>query len=150
MTEKIYFTRLGMRKYLDDIIKMEDELKKLYERLAYIAEVGGDQYHDNFSYEQQMNEIHMKDDYLSKMKKQLINFEVFDPIGNADYVRIGAKVTIEKDNKEETWEVVGFGESDPENGKIAYNSPLAKSLMGKEEGDEITFKTFNICIINIE
>ena len=34
--------------------------------------------------------------------------------------------------------IVGACESNPERGLISYHSPLAKQLLGKEEGDEVS------------
>ena len=39
---------------------------------------------------------------------------------------------------EYTYAIVGGVESNAERGLISFNSPLAKQLLGKEEGDEIT------------
>ncbi len=36
-----------------------------------------------------------------------------------------------------TYTIVGGCESNPELGLISFNSPLAKQILGKEEGDEI-------------
>ena len=42
-----------------------------------------------------------------------------------------------KTDEEFTYTIVGGVESNAEKGMISFNSPLAKQLMGKEEGDEI-------------
>ena len=43
-------------------------------------------------------------------------------------------------DSEITYTIVGGCESNPENGLISFNSPLAKQLLGKEEGDEFKAK----------
>ena len=39
------------------------------------------------------------------------------------------------------YQIVGDDEADIKNKKISINSPLAKAMIGKEEGDEIDFET---------
>jgi transcription elongation factor GreA len=46
----------------------------------------------------------------------------------------------EKD-EEVTYRLVTPEESDPQNGLISTTSPVGKSLMGKEEGDEVVVRT---------
>ena len=55
----------------------------------------------------------------------------------------GSTVTIEDlDNeKKSTYQIVGDDESDIKGNKISINSPLAKSLIGKEEGDVVEFES---------
>lgn len=43
-------------------------------------------------------------------------------------------------DEEFTYSIVGGVESSAERGLISFNSPLAKQLLGKEEGDELTAK----------
>ena len=53
-------------------------------------------------------------------------------------MRFGATVTIaDVDTEEEqTYKIVGEDEADVKQGKISVTSPIARALIGKEEGDE--------------
>ncbi len=55
-------------------------------------------------------------------------------------VSFGSTVKLIDTKSEEEFEysIVGGVESNPEKGLISFNSPLAKQLLGKEEGDEFT------------
>ena len=44
------------------------------------------------------------------------------------------------DNSEISYQIVGEDEADVELGKISCYSPIAKALIGNEEGDEVTVK----------
>ena len=60
-----------------------------------------------------------------------------------DVVRFGAFVTVvdEETDEEATYQIVGEYEGDMENKKISLTSPLAKTLIGKGEGDSVSVKT---------
>lgn len=57
-----------------------------------------------------------------------------------DRVSFGSTIKLIDTKSEEEFEysIVGGVESNPEKGLISFNSPLAKQLLGKEEGDEFT------------
>ncbi len=44
-------------------------------------------------------------------------------------------MTIARDGRKQTFQIVGEDEADPSKGKISYVSPLARALMNKEVGD---------------
>lgn len=144
--EKVYFTRSGMDKFLKNFQKDENRLRQMYNRLAELAEVGGDQYHDNFSFEQQMRDINMLDNDLASRKKLLSNYIVIDLPKNRNKVAIGVTVHLDRDGHSEVWFIAGYGESEPENNIIAYNTPLAKVLIGKKVGDMTEFRGSKIKI----
>jgi transcription elongation factor GreA len=67
-------------------------------------------------------------------------------------VSFGSTVTLvdQETDEEHTYTVVGSQESDPTRGLISLQSPMARALLGKEEGDEVELvlaggkKTFDI------
>ncbi|MBU2647230.1 transcription elongation factor GreA [bacterium] len=73
----------------------------------------------------------------------LANSEVIDTSKlELDQVRFGATVTYEDVNSGETttWKIVGEEESNIDECEISIQSPIARALLGKEEGDEIVIK----------
>lgn len=58
-----------------------------------------------------------------------------------------------QENKETTYRIVGEDEADIAAGMISFTSPIARALIGKSEGDEITFaapagdKHFEIVVV---
>jgi len=79
--------------------------------------------------------------------------QVVDPSKLAhERVSFGSSVTlIDQDTDEEiTYTIVGVQESNPSKGLISIASPMARALLGKEEGDEVEInlpaglKTFDI------
>jgi transcription elongation factor GreB len=57
-------------------------------------------------------------------------------------IRFGARVTLktEVSGNIQTFQIVGVDEADIAKGKISFISPLAKALINKKVGDNITLK----------
>ena len=73
----------------------------------------------------------------------LANSEVVDVSAvDSNCVRFGATVSYEEveSGRETTWKIVGEEEADYKAGRISIESPVAKAILGKEEGDEVTIK----------
>jgi transcription elongation factor GreB len=66
---------------------------------------------------------------------------VNEPPTDPKRVFFGAWVTVEDDDgTEKTYRIVGADESDLEKGYISLDSPVARALLGKREGDEVRIK----------
>ena len=61
------------------------------------------------------------------------------PVPDGSIVAIGTRVTIERDGKPQTLEIVGHDEADPGAGRLVFSAPLARALLGAEIGEEIEF-----------
>lgn len=68
---------------------------------------------------------------------QIIDISKIEPTGR---VIFGTTVTLYNLEAEEsvTYQIVGEDEADVPAGKISVGSPIARALMGKNEGDEVT------------
>jgi len=86
---------------------------------------------------------------------QVIDVTAVDARGK---VIFGSTVVVLDENSDEeiTYTIVGEDEADIKNGMISYTSPIARALIGKDEGDAIEFqapgglKTFDILKVRYE
>ena len=80
---------------------------------------------------------------IQELQTQMGQCEIIDIGGSYNKAIFGATVTVEnaETGDEKTFTLVGPYESAPEKGRISVATPLGKALIGKEEGDEIRFKT---------
>ncbi len=71
---------------------------------------------------------------------RIINVREIEPTGK---VIFGVTVTIinTETEEEKTYRIVGDDEADIKQNRISVNSPIARGLIGKEEGDVVTIDT---------
>ncbi len=78
---------------------------------------------------------------IADIEDRLSRAMVIDPATlSGDKVVFGATVHLVDDNdKEITYQIVGETEADAKVGRISYNSPLGRALIGRSVGDEVEF-----------
>ena len=70
---------------------------------------------------------------------------------DCDQVRFGCRVTIARDDgRTQTFRIVGEDEADPTAELLSYVAPLARALIGKEEGDTVRAGQSEAEILKIE
>ncbi|NVD43742.1 transcription elongation factor GreA [Qipengyuania atrilutea] len=76
---------------------------------------------------------------IADLEDRTSRAQIIDPTTlSGDKVVFGATVTmLDEDDKPVKYQIVGQTEADAKNGRISYNSPLGKALIGKSVGDEI-------------
>jgi transcription elongation factor GreA len=82
---------------------------------------------------------------IAEIEGKLSNAQIIDisKIDNKGKVIFGVTVDlldVDKD-EEKTFQIVGDDEADIKAGKISVNSPIARGLIGKFEGDEVSVDT---------
>ncbi|WP_304546088.1 transcription elongation factor GreA [Sulfurimonas microaerophilic] len=80
------------------------------------------------------------DNRLAELQELLGNAQIVDP-SELEHAKVSFGSTVIMTNlntdEEVTYTIVGGAESNPDMGLISFNSPLAKQLLGKEEGDDV-------------
>jgi len=56
---------------------------------------------------------------------------------SSNEVQLGSIITIENDNEEKTYQILGSAEVNVTKGVISHNSPIGSALIGKKEGDNV-------------
>ena len=126
--------------------------EKLREELAYIkgvkkhqiisaieeARAHGD-LSENAEYHAAKEDQGMNEARINMLEDKLARAEIIDTSSmNTDKIVFGAKVELidAETEKSVTYQIVGEDEADLSQGKISITSPIARALIGKEEGDE--------------
>ncbi len=98
---------------------------------------------ENAEYHSAKEQQKLIDQRLAELAEIIGNAKIVDPSELAHTkVSFGSTVTLEDldSGDEVTYTIVGGCESNPDKGLISFHSPLAKQLLGKEEGDEVKVK----------
>jgi transcription elongation factor GreA len=76
---------------------------------------------------------------IADIEDRLSRAMVIDPATlSGDKVVFGATVTLlDEDDKEIKYQLVGQTEADANNGRISYNSPLGRALIGRKVDEEV-------------
>lgn len=143
--------------------KLQAELKNLklvkrpevIERIK-VARSFGD-LSENSEYDAAKDEQSHLEDRIAQVEEmlkyaQVVDAESVDP----NEVSVGKTITYTEVGTDdpETYTIVGSDESDPLNGKISNDSPIAQALLGKKKGETVSITTpggkFDVVINEVE
>ncbi|MCD7033008.1 transcription elongation factor GreA [Metabacillus sp. GX 13764] len=143
--------------------KLEQELeylktvrrKEVVERIK-VARSFGD-LSENSEYDSAKEEQAFVEGRVTTLENMIRNAKIIqEDEGSTGQVSLGKTVTFQElpNGDEESYTIVGSAEADPFEGKISNDSPIARSLMGKGVGDEVSVQTpggeMQVKIVNIK
>jgi len=99
---------------------------------------------ENAEYHAAKDQQGMVEAKIRDLEAKITNARIVDvtKIPNEGKVIFGSTITLlDENDKEVTYQIVGEDEADIKINLLSVMSPLARSLIGKNEGDEITFDT---------
>lgn len=140
--EKIPMTRAGHA-------ALDAELRTLksVERPAVIKAIAEAREHGDLSENAEYHAARERQSFvegrIKELEAMLSLAEVIDPTKLSGAIKFGATVTLldEDTEEEKTYQIVGEAEADIERGLLNIRSPLARALIGKDEGDSVEVRT---------
>lgn len=128
---------------------LEAELKTLksVERPAIIKAIAEAREHGDLSENAEYHSAREKQSFIEGRIKEIEGLlslaEVIDPAKLSGAIKFGATVTLvdEDTDEEKTWKIVGEHEANIEAGLLNIKSPIARALIGKDEGDSVEVRT---------
>jgi transcription elongation factor GreA len=128
---------------------LDGELKqlKVVERPAIITAIAEAREHGDLSENAEYHSAKEKQSFIEGRIKELEGMiglaQVIDPASLSGAIKFGATVKlVDEDTEEEkTYQIVGEQEANIHNGLLNIGSPLARALIGKDEGDSVEVRT---------
>ncbi|MGR3273054.1 transcription elongation factor GreA [Thalassococcus profundi] len=140
--EKILMTRAG-----NDALQAELKQLKSVERPAVIQAIAEARELGDLKENAEYHSAREKQGFIEGRIKELEGVlglaEVIDPKTLKGPIKFGATVTLvdEDTDEEKVWQIVGEHEANIEKGLLNIKSPIARALIGKEEGDSVEVRT---------
>ncbi len=123
-------------------LKLELHRLKTTERPAVIQAIAEARSHgdlsENADYDAAKERQGFIEGRIAEVEEKLANAQVIDPANlDVEHVVFGALVELEDGDSGDrvAYQIVGDDEADIKHGKISINSPIARALIGKGEGD---------------
>ncbi|QEY64938.1 transcription elongation factor GreA [Metapseudomonas lalkuanensis] len=140
---KFPMTVQGARALEDELKVLKAERPKISQAIAEARELGD--LKENAEYHAAREQQGLAEARIRDIEAKLSNAHIIDvtSIPRSGKVIFGVTVDIANVDTDEsvTYQIVGDDEADIKQGKLSVSSPIARALVGKEEGDVVTVKT---------
>lgn len=134
-------TPRGAERLREELTRLKEERPKISREIG-IAREHGD-LSENAEYHAAKERQGMVEARIKDLEDKIARAEVIDPTTlTGTRVRFGATVTLTNLDTDEdsTYQIVGADEANLDQGTISISAPLARALIGREVGDEVTVK----------
>ncbi|WP_066584887.1 MULTISPECIES: transcription elongation factor GreA [Sphingomonas] len=135
--EKMPMLQEGYEKLTADLRRLKDERPQIVDAIEE-ARAHGD-LSENAEYHAAKERQGQIEASIADIEDKLSRAQIIDPKElSGDKVVFGATVTLlDDDDKPVKYQIVGQTEADAKSGRISYNSPLGRALIGRKVDDEV-------------
>ena len=135
--DKVPMLAEGYEKLTADLKALRAERPKIVEAIEE-ARAHGD-LSENAEYHAAKERQGQVEAQIGELEDQISRAQIIDPTTlSGDKIVFGATVTLmDEDDKPVRYQIVGQTEADAKSGRISYNSPLGRALIGRSVDDEV-------------
>ena len=140
--EKVPMLAEGHRQLTDELKRLRSEERPAIVEAIEEARAHGD-LSENAEYHAAKERQGQVEATIADLEDRLSRAMIIDPTTlSGDKVVFGATVTlVDEDDKQVRYQLVGQTEADARVGRISYNSPLGRALIGRQKGEEVEVST---------
>lgn len=153
--DKIYVTEEGLKKLQDEYYNLvhvvREEVKAELKEARSLGDLS-----ENADYDAARDKQSQVESRIAELESMLQHYEIISTSkGSSKTVHIGSTVTLKflDTKKEETFTIVGSTESDPLNGKLSNETPLAQAILDKKVGATVTVNVgspYDVMIVKVK
>jgi len=139
MTKKIQFTKSGHEAITKELHALKtlkhNDAKMRLERARAMGDL-----RENSEYHAAKEDLGVIVGRMAELEEMLRWADIVDDAVDqieCDLVKMGCRVVVEKNGKQDEYHMVGEYEADPASKKLSQTSPIGAALLGKKKGDVI-------------
>ena len=129
-----HFTQKGLELRSKQIETQQEKVKAIGQETGEAAGMNCD-WHDNFGYEDAKRRFEMESANLQRLREAMSAAQLITVEEQREEIAIGVTAELSVDGESREFTIGAYGESDPANGLISYNTPLAKALLKMQAGE---------------
>ena len=138
--QETFLTPEGYQKLEDELALLKNVRRPEVAAAIHEAKMDGD-VSENAGYEEAKRQQAFLEGRIITVETMLKNAVLIEANRPSDTVILGSRVTVVENGFDpETYTIVGSAEANPGDGRISNESPLGKALIGRKEGDTVTFQ----------
>ena len=135
--ERVPMLAEGYEKLTADLQMLRQERPKIVDAIEE-ARAHGD-LSENAEYHAAKERQGQVEAQIAEIEDRVSRAQIIDPTSlSGNKIVFGATVTVlDDDDKPQRYQIVGMTEADARQGRISYDSPLGRALIGKQVGEEV-------------
>jgi transcription elongation factor GreA len=135
--ERVPMLAEGYEKLTADLQTLRQERPKIVDAIEE-ARAHGD-LSENAEYHAAKERQGQVEAQIAEIEDRVSRAQIIDPASlSGDRIVFGATVTVRDDgDKPQRYQIVGQTEADARHGRISYDSPMGRALIGKQVGEEV-------------